>query len=169
MEIDITASFVTCRLKGWGQRPAIEGQGGDHGQEDLRMHWEEPGPLAKVGGLPRDKEAGREVAPCYNTSVQRLSAAGDAVIREVWPQPETESDGSAATPGPQCERRSRPLLPSFFLFHAFSFFLCRLFLSFVVSLFCPFSSVFFLVLFFSLFLYVSSFFSLFFSPFPFPP
>lgn len=52
MEINITASFVTYRLKGPGQRPASEGQGGDHGQGDLQMQWEEPGSLANVGGCP---------------------------------------------------------------------------------------------------------------------
>lgn len=79
------------------------------------------------------------------------------MIREGWPQPETESDGSAATPGAQGEQRSCSLLPSFFLFHAFSFFLCWLFLSFVFSVFCPFSSVFLFLFSRSLFSFSSMF------------
>lgn len=80
----------------------------------------------------------------------------------------TESDGSAATPGPPWEQRSWSLFPSFFLFHAFSFFLCCVFLSFVCSLFCPFSSVIFSLFSRSLFFsFPLCFFLLFFSLFSF--
>lgn len=104
--------------------------------------------------------------------------SSSSVIREVWPPPETESDGPVATPGPRYEQRSWSLLPSFFLLLAFSFFLCPRFLSFVFSLFCPFASVFFLIFFPpSLFsfplrfflLFLSFFFSLLSFSFPFFP
>lgn len=123
--------------------------------------------FGKRGGLPGDKEAGREVAPYYNTSVQLLSAAGDAVIREGWPQPGLSQAALRPHLVPRAsEGAGLYFLPSFSFTLSPSFSVVFFFLLYAL-LFVLFLLLFFLIFSLSLFSFPLCFFLLFFSLFSF--